>query len=111
VSDSKKVQEFFVKPFVTTKKARLFFSGHAHGYEHFINYGKDFIVTAGGGGARPALGKNNKDAFHKDIYKGGKKRDFNYCRLSIRNNHLLFEQKAWDGKSGNFYTGESFLVN
>lgn len=110
VSDSKGVQQHFVQPFVTTKKAKLFICGHAHGYEHFVNYGKDFVVSAGGGGARPKLGKNNRDAFHRDIYKAGRTRDFNYCKLTQTQEGLLFELRAWDGKNGNFYTGESILI-
>ncbi|MCA9645722.1 MAG: metallophosphoesterase [Polyangiaceae bacterium] len=51
-----------VKSFLSHGKARAWFSGHAHGYERFglkdgergAHGDKAFIVTAGGGGPRPA---------------------------------------------------------
>jgi len=40
----------FVPPYIASKKARLFISGHAHALEHFRQQGKDFLVIGGGAG-------------------------------------------------------------
>lgn len=111
ITDNKRVQKEFVLPFIAVSKAKIFFTGHCHGYEHFVNYGKDFIVTAGGGGPRPKLKKNNRDSFHQDICKADSPRDFNYCRLTFVDQHLLFEMIAWDGKSEKTRVGEHFVIN
>ena len=57
VGASTAVQEKFVPPFLASKKARLFLSGHCHGFEHFKQGGKDFIVIGGGGGLHQPLRK------------------------------------------------------
>ncbi len=44
------VQRLFVEPFLEHHKTRLFFSGHAHLFQHFHKGGKDFFVIGGGGG-------------------------------------------------------------
>jgi len=38
--------------FVASAKARVFFSGHVHGYERFTLAGRTLVVSGGGGGAR-----------------------------------------------------------
>ena len=60
VGSSKAVQEKFVPPFLSSKKSRLFLSGHSHNYEHFRQQEKDFLVIGGGGGIQQPLreGKN-----------------------------------------------------
>jgi hypothetical protein len=50
VGPDKKVQEYFVPPFVKSRKGMIFLSGHAHAAEHFVLQGKDFLVLGGGGG-------------------------------------------------------------
>jgi hypothetical protein len=45
-------RERFVEPFLRSRKACFFFSGHAHAYERFQLGGKHFIVSGGGGGPR-----------------------------------------------------------
>ncbi|MFT3681385.1 MAG: metallophosphoesterase [Ferruginibacter sp.] len=57
---SNKVQEYFVKDYISSKKAQLFITGHAHAFEHFKMNGKDFLVIGGGGGLHQRL----KDAGH-----------------------------------------------
>ncbi|MCY7420275.1 MAG: metallophosphoesterase [Chitinophagaceae bacterium] len=54
---SKPVQQKFVTSFLLSKKSRLFLSGHAHGFEHFRQQGKDFFVIGGGGGLHQPLKK------------------------------------------------------
>ena len=48
--DESHVQQAFVGPFVAAKKTLALLSGHAHGYEHFIEQRKHFVVSGGGGG-------------------------------------------------------------
>ncbi|MFL5809330.1 MAG: metallophosphoesterase family protein [Flavisolibacter sp.] len=74
VKPSVAVQEKFVKPFLASKKSRLFLSGHCHGFEHYQVQGKDFLVIGGGGGLhqplnptselQPDLAKDYKPMFH-----------------------------------------------
>ncbi len=55
VGSSGPVQEHFVQPFIKSKKACLFITGHAHAFEHFKKEGKDFITIGGGGGIHQPL--------------------------------------------------------
>jgi hypothetical protein len=74
VGSSSSVQQNFVPPFINSKKARLFITGHAHDFEHFKVMGKDFLVIGGGGGLhqplntsidkRPDLSTDYKPLFH-----------------------------------------------
>lgn len=57
VGQSIPVQQNFVPPFINSKKARLFITGHAHDFEHFKEQGKDFLVIGGGGGLHQPLNK------------------------------------------------------
>ena len=52
-------------PYIESVKARLFISGHAHIFEHFIVNGKNFLVIGGGGGLYHPI-KTNKSG-HKDL--------------------------------------------
>ncbi len=61
VESSKPVQDRFVPLFLSTKKCRLFITGHAHAFEHFIQSGKDFFVIGGGGGIHQPLAQDRKD--------------------------------------------------
>lgn len=55
VKPSREVEEKFVPPFLDSRKARLFLSGHCHAFEHYKVKGKDFLVIGGGGGLRQPL--------------------------------------------------------
>jgi len=55
VGSSKPTQEHFVPLFISSNKCRLFITGHAHAFEHFIQSGKDFLVIGGGGGIHQPL--------------------------------------------------------
>lgn len=50
VSSSRWVQEEFVPLYISTRKAKLFMTGHAHMFEWFTEKGKDFLTIGGGGG-------------------------------------------------------------
>jgi hypothetical protein len=55
VGSSKPVQQRFVPPYLTAKKARLFITGHAHAFEKFEFSDKTFLVIGGGGGLHQPL--------------------------------------------------------
>jgi hypothetical protein len=60
VGSSGPVQRYFVPAFVQTEKCRLFITGHAHAFEHFVSSGKDFLVIGGGGGLHQPLDTSAK---------------------------------------------------
>ena len=60
VGSSKPVQQNFVPAYISSKKARLFITGHAHDFEHFKIMGKDFLVIGGGGGLHQPLDNSDK---------------------------------------------------
>lgn len=55
VRPSKEVEQRFVPPYLASRKALLFLSGHCHAFEHYKVKGKDFLVIGGGGGLRQPL--------------------------------------------------------
>jgi hypothetical protein len=55
VRPSKEVEQKFVPPYLASRKALLFLSGHCHAFEHYKVKGKDFLVIGGGGGLRQPL--------------------------------------------------------
>jgi hypothetical protein len=60
VSPSQGVRQNFVPPFIKSKKAVLFLSGHSHNFESFKMQGKYFLVIGGGGGLHQPLRANNQ---------------------------------------------------
>lgn len=69
VSDEVGVQRDLLPAFFASKKTIGYVSGHCHNYEHFIEQGKNFIVSGGGGGPRQSL-KEGGEAKHKDLFVG-----------------------------------------
>ncbi len=96
VSDSKDVQYYFAEPFIKNSKTKIFFTGHCHSYEHFLDHGKTFIVTGGGGGPRQELNTNIKTRKHNDLFNGPAIRPFHFCRLIIGENGLRLQMVALD---------------
>ncbi|MGY4538100.1 3',5'-cyclic AMP phosphodiesterase CpdA [Mucilaginibacter sp. UYNi724] len=60
VNPSEAVRQSFVPPFIKSKKAVLFLSGHSHNFENFKVEGKNFLVIGGGGGLHQPLRPNNE---------------------------------------------------
>jgi hypothetical protein len=60
VTPSQGVRQNFVPPFIRSKKAVLFLSGHSHNFESFKMQGKYFLVIGGGGGLHQPLRANNE---------------------------------------------------
>jgi Icc-related predicted phosphoesterase len=88
VESSKSVQEHFVPLFISTNKCRIFITGHAHAFEHFIQSGKDFLVIGGGGGIHQPLRKDLKD-IQRDY-----KPQFHFLMLTPRHGYVQIESYA-----------------
>ena len=109
--DNIEVQKKFVVPFNGTSKAKLFFSGHTHGYEHFKINDKHFIVSGGGGGPHHKLKPRNRKENIEEVYKSGTLNDFNFCKISCSSDALNFEMIKLDKKTKKFSPGESFVIH
>lgn len=81
VGSSTEVQSAFVPAYLASSKAKLFVTGHSHGFEHFQKSGKDFMVIGGGGGIHQPL--NTKNPPHADL-------DLNYKPMF----HYLLLQRS-----------------
>jgi 3',5'-cyclic AMP phosphodiesterase CpdA len=110
VNDDEEVQSTFVKPFTTTPKTKLFFSGHCHSYEHFVLNNKHFIVSGGGGGPRHILKINANKQRHSDTSKNGARRAFHFCRISILSKGLRVQMFRLNSLSNEWSLGDEFDV-
>jgi Icc-related predicted phosphoesterase len=88
VSDDANVLEAFVPAFHEARKTMALVTGHAHGYEHFAQCGKAFIVTGGGGGPRSPLLTGNERRHRSEVFKGPALRNFNFVELSLTRSGL-----------------------
>lgn len=111
VHDDMRVREAFVGAFLATPKARLFFSGHCHGYEHFMVGGKHFIVSGGGGGPRHRLKVLPKDEAHQDVYAGQLPRPFEFCRVTVLPDDVRVQMVQLDGATNEWSVGDEFVVH
>ncbi|HVN49209.1 MAG TPA: metallophosphoesterase, partial [Bacteroidota bacterium] len=83
VSGSADVRNLYVPPFIQHNKCKLFLSGHAHAFEHFKKFGKDFLVLGGGGGIQHTLLLGDQQR-EKDLFPlQTEKRMFHYLRCEI----------------------------
>ncbi len=106
--DEMQVQLGFVPAFDKSKKTLAFITGHAHTYERFIEKGKTFIVSGGGGGPRVLLktGENT----HHDYYKGPSPRPFNYLIINKESGGLVISVKGVKKGTTNFFNLEHFIL-
>ena len=86
VKSSSLVQNYFVEPFLASKKAKLFITGHSHAFEYFKKKGKDFIIIGGGGGLNHPL-SNSADRL-EDV-SAEYKPHFHYLSVEILNEELV----------------------
>lgn len=107
--DEMTIQRAFVPAFDKSGKTLAFISGHAHTYERFIQNGKTFIISGGGGGPRVLL-KTGPDKHH-DYYSGPSPRPFNYLLIDKKDNGIDFIVKGVDKGSSRFYTLEKFTIS
>lgn len=106
--DEMQVQTGFVPAFDQSKKTLAFITGHAHTYERFIENGKTFIISGGGGGPRVVL--RNGSGSHRDYYSGPSPRPFNYLLINKQNDGLEITVKGVNKNSGNFFNLEKFTL-
>ncbi len=109
VSDDIDVQKYFVPAYLNTSKAKLFFSGHCHSYEHFRIHGKDFIVS-GGGGPRQNLQSPPKKSPKQDLFNGGKWRKHHFCKLIRTTEGLRIQMTQMDEDLKKWSVGEEIMV-
>lgn len=110
VSDNQDVLKDFVGPYVQTPKAKLFVTGHCHSYEHFVQDGKQFLVSGGGGGPRQSVTCDEKHWRHADLYKGDPIRAFHFVRVTIESDGLKVEMVKLDSKKDTWEVGDEFTV-
>ena len=110
VSDNPDVLKDFVGPYTRTPKALLFFTGHCHSYEHFVQNGKQFVVSGGGGGPRQQVTCDAKSWRHADLYKGDPLRAFHFCRVTIQSDGLKVEMVKLNPKDDSWQVGDEFEV-
>lgn len=89
----------FVDLMAQHSKAKLFLAGHSHTYEHFVEDGRHFVVSGGGGGPRVTL-LAGEEQNHADLFEGPSPRPFHYLRLSAGRRALRIEAHG-------FRTGET----
>jgi Icc-related predicted phosphoesterase len=111
VSDDAEVQQRFVEPFKTAAKAKLFFTGHCHSYERFALFGKEFVVSGGGGGPRQKLVVDPQKRKHEDQYNGGEIREFHFCKVSLEQQRLRVQMIKIDDGLERWSVGDEFIVN
>ena len=106
--DAMQLRHGFVPAFDNTKKTMALITGHAHAYERFVENGKTFIVSGGGGGPRVLLNTGvNK---YNDYYKGPSPRPFNYIIINKKKNGINFIVRGLNKGSKNFFTMEQFTI-
>ncbi len=99
IASREEVKQYFLPAFLSTPKAKVFFSGHCHAYEHFLYENKHFVVSGGGGGPRHRLNTTSSSKY-QDIFKGPVIRKFHYCKLILPTARLIMiaydpEKKTW----------------
>ena len=83
VRPSFEAEREFVPPFIKSRKAKLYLSGHSHAAEHFIREGKNFLVLGGGGGLLQPL-RIGSAMRHEDHFPlRNEIRWFHYLRLQM----------------------------
>ena len=108
VNPSEAVRQNFVPPFIKSKKAVLFLSGHSHNFESFKMQGKTFLVIGGGGGLHQPLRANN-ETMH-DL-AAGYKPEFHYLTISRVQEKLEVTSRRLKPNFSGFQDGFSFTIN
>ena len=93
--DEPVINQFFLPIFSSSKKTIAYITGHAHGYEHFMDAGKHFIISAGGGGPRVEY-LTGSEARHKDLFTGPAPRPFNYLLVQPSDDNVVIRVKGFD---------------
>lgn len=107
VSPSEGVRQNFVPPFIKSKKAVLFLSGHSHNFESFKMQGKYFLVIGGGGGLHQPLRANN-EKMH-DL-AADYKPEFHYLEVSRQGDVLCVLSRKLSKDFSGFSDGFSLKI-
>jgi len=87
VEPSEKVQQLIVPKYLSTPKANLFISGHAHLMEIFRQSGKYFCVIGGGGGIRQDARVGERQRY-SDLSANITHYRYFYCTVQLQHNVL-----------------------
>jgi Icc-related predicted phosphoesterase len=107
VGSNKAVQQSFVLPYIQSRKAKLFLSGHAHDFEHFKIQGKFFITLGGGGGLHQPLRKDLNSLPNQAI---GYAPQFHYLLITRNDDQLTVTSRRLKDDFTDFETGYYFTV-
>jgi Icc-related predicted phosphoesterase len=107
VGSSVQVQQKFVPAYISSRKAKLFITGHAHLFQHFFIKGKDFLVIGGGGGLNHP--EKKKPGLYADLSKDYKPM-FHYLTLERFPNHLQIISRRLKKDFSGVETGLKFDV-
>jgi 3',5'-cyclic AMP phosphodiesterase CpdA len=105
VGNSEWVARLFVGPARASRKARLFFTGHVHSYEHFLVDGVHFVVSGGGGA--PLMDVAGRRGRFRDLYSGPRRH--HYCRVIPRDDRVDV-QVVMRGDAGGWTIADAFSV-
>jgi UDP-2,3-diacylglucosamine pyrophosphatase LpxH len=110
VDPSTEVQDAFIPPFLRCSKCKVFFSGHAHAFEHFQEQGKDFVVMGGGGGLLHPLLTGEKVRW-KDLFPANtKRRMFHYLLCEQRGESFHLTVKMLNPDYQSFYAAYEISI-
>jgi Icc-related predicted phosphoesterase len=108
VGSNKQVQERLVPAFIQSKKAKLFITGHAHDFEHFVVTGKNFLTIGGGGGLHQPL---NKGSDRLPSLSFGYDPEFHYVLMRRLNDKLVIISRRLKQDFNGFENGYRFVIN
>jgi 3',5'-cyclic AMP phosphodiesterase CpdA len=106
-SDDEAVQRDVVPALVRARKTLALISGHTHSYEHFVDQGKHFIVSGGGGGPRVKL-RTGRRARHPDLFAAPAPRPFHFLWITPGTAGLRVEVRGFDKGETIFRTIDQF---
>ena len=106
VDPSQDIRDKFLPAFDSSKKAKLFITGHSHAFEHFKIGDKNFLVIGGGGGLlHPLLMGSSQRT--PDQFKGEERRFFHYVKMIPQSDRLVIQIE----KVNSTYTGFENIYN
>ncbi len=104
-------EQTFARAFRTSRKTRLYLSGHVHSYERFVKDGKTFVVSGGGGGPRREVETGAGRHYTNDEFHGGRLRPFHYLMLTVGSDTIGVDVMMLpEGELSGFRVGDRFAV-
>lgn len=108
--DEAHVQRTFVPPFLAARKTLAMVSGHVHSYERFVEGGKTFLVTGGGGGPRVKLARGARRRHPEDLFDGPDVRHFHFLLGIPSKSALDIEVRGLEKRGEAFRTLDRFTL-